>query len=107
MLWLPSLQLSCAFVWFQLYAPVQMHQSRYRSSTKPVYALLPAVTIKIYLDIDIGRAAIVSAWENCVECSQASAVGQSQAPQEGQVVCLACIVAVGCSSACRQYKHWV
>ena len=65
-----------------------------------------AVTTRIYLDVDVGRAAIVSAWENCADCSQAGTVGQCQAPQKGQVVCLACVVAVGCGSACRVYKHF-
>lgn len=68
-----------------------------------------AVKSRRYLDTDVGRTAIVSAWEKCVECSQAGAVGQCQTPQEGQVVCFACILAVIRSSACREYKHlaWI
>lgn len=67
----------------------------------------PAVTTRRYLDIDVGGAAIVSAREKCVECSQAGAVGQCQTPQESQVVCFACVLAVVRSSACREYTHLV
>lgn len=62
---------------------------------------LIAGMISMYLEVDVGRAAIESARKNSVKCSHAGTAGESHTPQEGQVVCFTCMVGGGCSTACK------